>query len=174
MIFDYIENKDKDRFLSTLPRSGSHYLVAILSAWDHLEQGLYANYNYVTDVDNPGDGRWAFSVEQGVPSDYNELLNSVKDGWYTKLARTALVCSHYPTFRPISYFDYTRMKTVVLVRDIEATSKSFYKYRLGLIINEIPRFTEHALPKLISFYNYWGHYEEFFSTTNVENNLTEF
>lgn len=157
---EYITRTVENRFLSTLPRAGSHYLVAMLSAWDLLEQGSDPSYRYIADEENLSDGRWAFSVEIGVPSDYKELINSISDGWYGTLSRSAIVCSHYPTFRKESYFDYKTMKAVVLIRDLLPASYSFYKYRFGEDYNQVDRFLDFNLDKLISFYNYWGRYKE--------------
>jgi hypothetical protein len=137
-----------------MPRSGTHYLYALLSAADNIEKGI-GDYSYQERVGRTGT--WKFELENRIPNNLRHLEEELRYNRLSKISNRAFVLSHYYSIREEALFDPLRMKCVVLIRHPVEASKSWYRFNYNKENKStISRFLQNEAQHIINFCNYWG------------------
>lgn len=146
------------RFLSTMRRSGTHYLYALLSATEEIQKSGETGYTYYEG--GPGKhATWKFKTESRIPNNLMHLQREISAGELKNISDNFFVLSHYPSVRPEFLFHPQCMKPVILIRHpIDAARSTFqFHYEVNSIQSH-RHCIRNWIPLISKFMNYWGHY----------------
>ena len=142
-----IKNK---RFLSTLPRSGTFYLAAILTSATEIEAGLAGDYQYEND-------EWVHGTRLWYPGTLHDFIQVLGLGY--PFNNNAFVQVHHP-HQIADLLSIGRMKVVFTVRNIfdQLESRSLMPdFGVG---NQDAFIREGHVENTIRYLNYWGDFAD--------------
>lgn len=153
----YFATLKHKRFIASLPRAGTNYLYALLSA---LRDARYRDgaprYIYKRQATN-NRGKWEFLHEHRIPNSPRHFLKGLANDKYDRLSSFFFVLSHYPAIRREKLFSPSYMKPVVLIRHpVDAAKSLFHFYYDKHNHNNQNSFLSNEINQITQFYRYWG------------------
>lgn len=138
-----------------MPRSGTNYLYALLSAMDQASRREKVDYGFEVDPFS-GLGKWDFDLENRIPNNLLHFQQRLLTGGLDKLSPHFFVLSHYPAIRWETLFPIWRMKPVVVVRHPFHAAESLYLYFKKDKNNQNASFVQEKADIIVRFFNFWG------------------
>jgi hypothetical protein len=157
----YVEAKRHRRFVATMPRAGTNYLYALLSATDDAARsGASPEYKYTVHPDS-GRGKWQFELENRIPNNLLHLQRGLVRGEFNRLSEQFFVLSHYPAVRSESLFRPSQMEPVVLIRHPLHAARSLFSFNYDNWSDKShAQFLQNEFELIPQFLNYWGMFLE--------------
>lgn len=145
------------RFLATMPRAGTNFLYALLSAADEVDHtGGNPKYEYAIDPDSQR-GKWKFPQENRVPNNLLHFQTRLLRGEFENLSRRFFVLSHFPAVRWVTLFPPAWMRPVVLIRHPLKAARSLFGFFHESTDEKTHRhFLQNRFEMIPRFLNYWG------------------
>ena len=141
------------RYMSTLPRSGTNYIISLLTSASDIATGGSGEYRYVDDA-------WVFDVEMVYPSILHNFVEVLKRD--VPVSPNFFMFAHHPV-QKTNMFNVNSMKVVFTVRNILDQLESWFMHTFedSSFQNEFIR--KGYVEKTIDHFNYWG---DFISKSN--------
>ncbi|MBN1392867.1 MAG: sulfotransferase domain-containing protein [Sedimentisphaerales bacterium] len=140
-------SRSNRRFLSTLPRSGTHYITCLLTSALDIANGGTGEYCFINN-------KWVHNISLLYPATVHNLVEALKLD--RPISKDLFMFSHHP-IQKTNMFDINSMKVVFTVRSIPEQLESWLLHTSqfkGFSENE---FIEHGyIEKTIDYFNYWG------------------
>ncbi|MCK4782564.1 MAG: sulfotransferase domain-containing protein, partial [Desulfobacteraceae bacterium] len=134
------------RYMSTLPRSGTNYIIALLTSASDIASGGSGEYQYV-------DEAWVFDIELVYPSVLHNFVEVLKkDG---PVSPNFFMFAHHPVQRT-NMFDVESMKAVFTVRNIFDQLESWLLHTFEDSSAQDEFIKKGYVGKTIEHFNYWG------------------
>lgn len=144
--------KDLQRYLCTLPRSGTNYINCILASSSDIEEGGDGEYFYYNDW-------WVHKTFLAYPATLNKYMFVLNLPTQIDPHNNMYLASHFPLIDHPLVADLASMKIVFTVRNIFNQLRSWVKHD-GFEISSIDPafFEERYLYPAINYFNFWGDY----------------
>lgn len=141
------------RYMSTLPRSRTGYIISLLTIACDIAAGGTGEYRYVDDA-------WVFDVEMAYPSVLHNFVEVLKKD--VPVSPNFFMFAHHPV-QKTNMFSVDSMKIVFTVRNIHDQLESWLLHTFGDGSAQEEFIRQGYVEKTIDHFNYWG---DFISNPN--------
>jgi hypothetical protein len=141
------------RYMSTLPRSGTNYIIPLLTSACDIAAGGTGEYRHIDDT-------WVFNVEMVYPSVLHNFVEVLKKD--TPVSPNFFMFAHHPV-QKTNMFNVESMKVVFTVRNIFNQLESWLLHTFEDSSAQDEFIRQGYVEKTIEHFNYWG---DFISNPN--------
>jgi len=134
------------RYLSTLPRSGTGYIISLLTTAYDIEEGGAGRYEFV-------DNRWVGNFNIVCPAELHNLVAVLKRG--EAIHRNFFVAAHHP-IQKTNILRVNSMKVVFTVRSIPEQLESWLLHTSADRSSRDEFIGQGYVERTIEYFNYWG------------------
>ena len=134
------------RYMSTLPRSGTNYIIPLLTSACDIAAGGTGEYRYVDDA-------WVFDVEMVYPSVLHNFVEVLKKD--VPVSPNFFMFAHHPV-QKTNMFNVESMKVVFTVRKILDQLESWLLHTFNYSSAQEEFIRKGYVERTIGYFNYWG------------------
>lgn len=134
------------RYMSTLPRSGTNYIISLLTSASNIAAGGNGEYQYVNDA-------WVFGVQMVYPSVFHNFVEVLKKD--VPISPNFFMFAHHPV-QKTNMFSVDSMKVVFTIRNIYDQLESWLLHTFNEPSAQDQFIRQGYVERTINHLNYWG------------------
>lgn len=135
------------RYMATLPRSGTAYIISLLTSAVELEEGGTGEYRFLNN-------EWIHNINIECPSVLHNLVAVLKDN--KTIHKDFFMFAHHP-IQKTNILRVSSMKVVFTVRNIFDQLESWMLHTHRRYDRSEDKFIKHGyVERTINYFNYWG------------------
>lgn len=142
----FVSSHKNKRYLSTLPRSGTGYIIRLLATASDIEDGGLGKYEFVNN-------RWVGNFNIVCPAEFHNLVAILKRN--EMIHKNFFVVAHHP-IQKTNILNVNSTKVVFTVRSIPQQLESWLMHTFGDRASQDEFIRQGYVERTIDYFNYWG------------------